>query len=422
MPIGYRERMTDGELPIRAGHPEDWDRVDEMLIRTFHGTPDAALHEIERGTFEPERALLADDGGDIVGQVAAFTRELTVPGAVLPAAHVTMVAVASTHRRRGLLTRMMHRQLREVREAGREPFAVLWASEGRIYPRFGYGRASQHLWLEIDTREALLRTDWQLPAAAAGRLRDGEPGALLKDMRSVYERLRPERVGWSSRNDAWWAYVLADTESQRHGYGARRAVVVDGPDGPAGYAIWRTKSGWDANGPKAEVDVNEIMALDPATYTTLWRFLLGIDLARVARYGTARTDEPLLHLMAETNRLGARLYDGLWVRLVDVEASLAARRYAAPVDVVFEVTDPLLPQNAGRWRLTGDRDGAACAPTDAPAELACDIRELGSAYLGGTSLAALAAAGRLRELRPGALLPASAAFGWHGAPGAIEVF
>jgi predicted acetyltransferase len=299
---------------------------------------------------------------------------------------------------------------------------VLWASEGRIYPRFGYGRASQQLWLEIDTREALLHTDWQQPAAAAGRLRDGEPGTLLKDMQTVYERLRPERIGWSSRNDAWWGYVLADTEARRHGFGARRAVVVDGPDGPTGYATWRTKSGWDASGPRAEVEVNEIMALDPASYTALWRFLLGIDLARVARYGMARTDEPLLHLISETNRLGPRLYDGLWVRLVDVEASLAARRYAAGVDVVFEVTDPLLPENAGRWRLTGDRDGAACAPTEAPADLACDIRELGSAYLGGTSLTALAAAGRLRELRPGALLPASAAFGWHRAPGAIEVF
>jgi predicted acetyltransferase len=414
--------MTERELPIRVGRPDDWDPVDAMLTRAFHGTLDGALREIERATWEPERALVADDGGDAVGHVSAFTKDMTVPGAVLPAAHVTMVAVAPTHRRRRLLTRMMHRQLREIRDAGREPFAVLWASEGRIYPRYGYGQASHQLWLDVDIRESALRFDWLQPAAAAGRLRDGEPGTLIKDMRTVYERIRPDRVGWSSRDDAWWQYRLADSESRRSGgWGAQRAVVAEGPGGPAGYATWRTKSGWSI-GPEAVVKIGEIVTDDPATYAALWQFLLGIDLARTVVYGYATVDEPLLHLVAEPNRLAGKLYSGLWVRLVDLGASLAARRYAGPVDVVLEVTDELLPENAGRWRLTGDRDGAACAPTDAPADLACDVRELGAAYLGGPSLAQLAAAGRVRELRSGALLPASAAFGWHRAPGGIEIF
>src|SRR6186713_1441720 len=118
MRIGYRERMTDGELPIRAGRDGDWGAVDALLTRSFHGTVDAEMHEIEAGTFEPERALLVEDGADLVGCAAAFTREMTVPGAILPAAHVTMVSVAPTHRRRRLLSRMMHRQLREVHDAG----------------------------------------------------------------------------------------------------------------------------------------------------------------------------------------------------------------------------------------------------------------------------------------------------------------
>lgn len=415
--------MTDGELPIRVGTPDDWPAVWELLATAFHHSkPDPEFFELERGIFEPARALIAEDDGEVVGHVGAFTRDMTVPGAVLPAAHVTMVSVAATHRRRGLLTRMMHRQLREVRQAGREPFAVLWASEGRIYPRFGYGLAAHHLGLEIDTRETAVRQDWQQPGPAAGRLRAAEPATVVKEMQTVYELLRPDRSGWISRDETWWRYVLADTESLRHGFGPRRAVLVEGPNGPTGYATWRTKSGWDASGPRAEVQVSELMAVDPASYTALWRFLLSIDLTRVARYDFAAVDEPLLSLVAEPGRLGARLGDALWVRIVDVESALAARRYATPVDVVFEVTDPLLPDNAGRWRLTGDGEGAACAPTGAPADLACDVRDLGSAYLGGQSLVSLAAAGRMRELRPGALLAASRAFGWHRAPAALEVF
>ena len=97
---------------------------------------------MEGSVVEAERSLVADDAGAVVGHAAAYTRELTVPGAVVPAAHVSQVGVAPTHRRRGLLTRMMHRQLREVAAAGREPIAVLWASETKIYPRFGYGPAA----------------------------------------------------------------------------------------------------------------------------------------------------------------------------------------------------------------------------------------------------------------------------------------
>ena len=116
------------------------------------------------------------------------------------------------------------------------------------------------------------------------------------------------------------------------------------------------------------------------------------------------------------------LSDALWIRIVDLPQALAARRYAAEVDVVLDVTDAQLPQNTGRWRLTGGPGGATCTRTEDDADLACTVLELGSAYLGATSLAALGAAGTVRELTPGALRRASTAFGWHRMPNPTEVF
>jgi len=104
-------------------------------------------------TWESERSLVAEDAGSIVGHTNALTRDLAVPGGVVPAAHVTGVGVAPTHRRRGLLRAMMQRQLGEVAEAGREPIAVLWASETTIYPRFGYGPAASVMGIHAMTRE-----------------------------------------------------------------------------------------------------------------------------------------------------------------------------------------------------------------------------------------------------------------------------
>ncbi|GAA4598841.1 putative acetyltransferase [Actinoplanes octamycinicus] len=406
----------DEAAGLRRGRPEDIAAICELLGLVFHEAFEGEAKAAEAEVYEPERSLLAEDDGVLAGHALAFGRELTVPGAVLPAAHISSVGVRPTHRRRGLLTTLMTRQLNDIAAAGREPIAVLWASETAIYPRFGYGLATYRLKLSIMNREVRLTA---APAEPAGRLRMGDPVALLSELSKLYDQVRTDRPGWSDRDDRWWRYVLIDPEDRRRGAGRRYAVVHDGPAGPTGYALWRVRHGWSDHGPDAEVQVDEVVAGDPPTYQALWRFLLSIDLSRRVSWRLAAVDEPLLHLVDEPRRLGGTVGDGLFVRLVDLPAALAGRRYLAPVDVVLEVTDPILAANAGRWRLTGGPDGATCARTADPADLACSVTDLGAAYLGGTSLAALAAAGRVRQLTGN---DPSAAFGWHRAPSATEVF
>jgi predicted acetyltransferase len=168
--------------------------------------------------------------------------------------------------------------------------------------------------------------------------------------------------------------------------------------------------------------VREVVAANPDAYRALWRLLLDVDLTRSVQFGFAAADEPLYHLVNEPRKLGARLLDGLWVRLVDLPAALAARRYVAPVDVVLEVTDPVLADNTGRWHLVGDAESASCTRTDRPADLALDVHALAGAYLGGAALASLGAAGRVTERAPGSLARASVGFGWYRSPSATEVF
>jgi predicted acetyltransferase len=398
---------------IRAGTAEDWPAVASLLREAFHDPYDEEVDRVERAVFEPDRSLVATDAGAVVGHAAAYTRDLTVPGAVLPAAHVSMVGVAPTHRRRGVLTALMGRQLAELPE----PVAVLCASEAGIYPRYGYGLATVRVGFTVETRRVRL-PELDRPS----RLRGVSPQDARDDLARVYESVRAARPGWSSRDDRWWAHVLADPAHRRTGATERRAILHEGGDGVDGYALWRTRGGWRETGPAGEVLIDEVVGADPTAHLALWRFLLALDLVSSARYRFGALDDPLLHLVGEPRRLAPTLADGLFLRIVDLPAGLSARRYAAPVDVVIEVTDPLLPRNAGRWRVTGDPDRATCTGVEAPADLACDIADLGAAYLGGTSLAALAAAGRVRQLRPDTLAQASTGFGWHRAPAGIEMF
>lgn len=405
---------ADG-FTLRAGTPEDHEEIYRVLQLAFNEDPDDAERDVERMVYEPERAIVVSSGSEIAGAAGAYTRELGIPGGVRPVAHVTMVGVGPTYRRRGILTRMMHHQLADIRARG-EAVAALWASEGRIYQRYGYGLAARRHSFDIE-RETKLREPPPL-----GGLRGAVPLEVVADLQKVYEQVRADRVGWSGREGIWWEHLLADIPKRRHSGSMLRAVLHDGPAGVDGYALWRVKGDWGPNGPQGTVMVREVVAANTDAYKSIWQYLLTVDLTRETSYWMGAVDEPLQYLVDEPRRLGSRLGDSLWVRLVNVPAALAARRYAAPVDVVIEVEDPLIPANSGAWHLIGDPGSATCRPATRPADLRCEIGALGAAYLGDASLATLAAAGRVQDLGSDRLASTATAFGWHRAPQAIEVF
>lgn len=397
---------------VRTGTPRDLDAITSLLVLAFHDSVDEdQWAESTRLVFEPSRSLVAVDGAEIVGHAGTFTRDLTVPGSVMPAAFVTMVGVAGTHRRKGIARQLLIRQLRDARSAG-DPVAVLWASEGRIYQRFGYGMGSRKLSLDIETREVRLRG----PDTVEGRIRAGFPQEMVADAARVYDAVVAQRPGYASRPGNWWDFLLADPPSRREGGGPKRIAVHEGPSGVDGYALFRVRSSWDAGGPNGQVMVQHVVAANPVAYREMWRWLMDIDLTRTVTLTYGSADEPLLDMVDEPRRLHASLADGLWLRVLDVPAALAGRRYAAQPDLVLEITDPLIAENNGRFLLDGG------ARTQRQPDLALDIATLGNLYLGGGSAGALADAGRITELRPGAVAEADAAFRWHRAPVGIEMF
>lgn len=405
---------NDRATELKVLRPDEWDGWWDHLVRAFGAGPTSTEErELDKSLTEFDRSLAAWDGDAVVGTAGAFSFRLTVPGgSLVPAAGVTMVSVAATHRRRGVLTSMMRRQLDDVRALG-EPVAVLTASEPAIYGRFGYAEATFQLHAEIDTSRVRLA----LPAGTDDvRLRYAEPADALASCEAVYAALVPLRPGMLARQPGWERAGLLDPESDREGASALQCVVAERDGEVTGYARFRTKLGWGPGGHDGTVTLEDLGALDPATDAALWRFLFGIDLMTTLTVRGRPVDDAWQYLVSDIRRCRTRLRDSCHVRLVDVGTALAARTYQAPVDVVFEVEDAFCPWNAGRWRLTGDAKGASCERTTDPADLSLSVRELGAAYLGGVTLLSLAAAGRVRELRQGALTEASVAFGSPVAP------
>jgi predicted acetyltransferase len=405
------------DITIEVGTEADWDPMVTCLSGSFNETWDEPSAAAEHLFFEPERALVARRDGEIVGTAAIITRRISVPGGLVPAGHVTLVGVHPTARRQRVLTRFMRRQFDDMRAAG-EPIAVLWASEGRIYQRFGYGLAARHAVLEADTRELRIKEP-----PTAGRIREAAPADARATMEKIFDQVYGQRPGYSERAPRHWDYRLVDHESWRMGMGPLKVLLHENPAGEVdGYALWRVHGNWTDGSPDGDTRALEVISTDPIAYAALWHFLLTVDLTRTARMRCAAIDEPLQYLVNEPRRLNLTLRDSLWLRIVDVPGALIARRYAGPVDVVIEVADPIIDANAGRWRLTAGRDSATCVPTTDPADLSCGIQALASAYLGDAPLTTLAAAGLVREETPGSLASATTAFGWHQLPSAIESF
>ncbi|MFJ8081142.1 GNAT family N-acetyltransferase [Streptomyces sp. NPDC096205] len=399
---------------IRELRPKDWGPWYDNLIRAFGAVPEPAEErELWDALTEPTRSLGVWDGTDCVGTAGAFSFRLTVPGgASVPTAGITMVSVAATHRRRGLLTAMMRRQLDDIRSWG-EPLAVLTASEPDIYGRFGYAAGTFGLSAEIDTRRVRLTVP---PGTDDVRLRYAAPAEVLDVCEAVYARRVPGRPGMLARQPGWERLGVLDPEESRDGGSPLQCVVAERGGEVTGYARFRTKLGWGPSGHDGTVTLVDLEGTDPATEAALWRFLFEIDLMTRLVVRGRPADEAWQFQVSDIRRCRLQLRDALYVRLVDVGAALAARTYQAPVDVVFEVEDAFCPWNTGRWRLSGDAKGAVCEPTTDAADLALTVRELGAAYLGGVSLTALGAAGRVRELREGALAEAAVGFGSPVAP------
>ncbi|CAL9364375.1 N-acetyltransferase Eis [Nocardiopsis dassonvillei] len=357
--------------------------------------------EREHPVNEPDRFVVAREGGRVVGTANSHPFSLSVPGGPRPAAGVTGVGVRPTHRRRGVLTALMRYQLADLRRRG-EHLAILWASEGGIYGRYGYGRALLQSTFSVSRARAALRPD--APRDASLTLELAEPADVLPDLDLLHRAAQAERPGGFPREGNWWKLRLWMLSRPRPDTSDLRAVLVrDARGRPVGAALHRVTTGYGEGGlPTGTVTVQEMNALTPAARTALYEYLLDTDLTVETEVVGLPEDDPLPALLADPAQAVRRGGGSLWLRLVDVPAALAERTYATPLDTVIEVADRHAPWNAGRWHLETDGEHTRVEAVDADPDLSLDVAHLGAAHLGRGPVTTHVDAGTAAEHTPGA--------------------
>ena len=400
-------------IEIRTCKDEEFAAGISPIWQYFSEEPSEELISNFRRMLSADRINAAFDGEEVVGSASSYPFQMTIPGGPVATAGVTLVGVSPTHRRRGILSKLMKQLLDGARDRG-ESVAALWVAEETIYGRFGCGMTSINCEIRIDRAHTRFRKHWERLEA-----RQVCAEEALETLPGVYEQVAPNTPGMISRtHESWELRQLDDRPSDRHGAGPLIRVLFEREGKPAGYALYRHRTDFVEGRSNSTLEIREAIGADIAATAAVWRYLFDIDLMAQIHVEYMPIDHPLFFLLAEPRRLRLRAQDGIWLRLVDVESALRARSFASSEQLVLEVADSFCPWNEGCYRI----EEGEISRAGGEAALRLDVRELASVFMGGFSFAQLAAAGLVEELRPGGIACADRLFISSPAPWCPEMF
>jgi predicted acetyltransferase len=359
-----------------------------MRLALLHPTVgDEEWEKWKSGWEEDHLAITAWDGDRCVGHAGAFHFDTLVPGGRwLPTAGITRVGVLPTHTRRGLLTSMMRRLLDDERADGKV-FSSLRASEAVIYGRFGFGLAGKAISVVIDPRRIP-----SVAGAADGTFRLLKPEEAMDVVPPLYARMS-HRAGAVTRTPTMWRRELEAVVDRSKAQTIAVHTSTDGVDD--GYCYYQLN--WKDDFPGESYGVCELFdlfATSPAAELALWNYMVNLSLVRSIRVDNRPVDDLVELSIADPRAYEVKArWDEQWVRLLDVEACLAARCYGQSGEAVtIAVDDPWYPDNTATFRVSS----SGVERTDADAELHAPIASLSATYMGTTTWRDLVAVGRVR--------------------------
>jgi predicted acetyltransferase len=369
------------DVHVRVATDDDWAAMLQVDGRTFGQEFSSERADEARRLIDLSRFRLAVDGSVVVGIAGSYALDVSLPGGIAaPMGGVTWVAVAGTHRRQGVLGRLMQAVHDDIDARG-EPVASLYASQSGIYERFGYGMATQIRQVKIEARDAVLLPRFQ-PSPGAVRFVSGDEARPV--LNALWERWWRHRAGEVRRSD-----VHRDLLFDRRAAGDGRATCAYHLVHDDGYATYRLTPDWGDGFPQHQMSLEEIVTLTSDAHAALWHTLLSIDLVASITSRQVAVDDPLPYLLADPRALRTvNLVDGVWVSVRDVAVAFGARTYAADDRLVVEA-------DGRRWSIEGGPDGGSARAVRTRPDLVTDRASLGALLYGGVRASALVAGRRM---------------------------
>jgi len=344
-----------------------------MLSQSFHFPDDEAKKFV---TNAGRQVRVVKDGDEMVAGLVVHDFTQHFCGRGIPMGGIAAVGVAPHARARGVARLLMSETIRELRERG-VPISTLYASTQHLYRAVGYEQAGSFFRYEAPTR-SVPRFRIELEAHPFD-LADTEL------MKSIVARA-PKPNGWVDRDDLQWG-SLAEPWGEDRVF----AYVVGPRNDPEGYVFIIQSKGEDG----FVVHAKDFVALTRAARERIWTLISDHrSLGRTCRFDGGATEPNLLLFPEQEYRVHEM--DRWMLRITDVPAALASRGYPAHVDgeVHLEVTDDVVPENAGRFvlRISG---GEGTVEPGGEGNLKLHVRTLAPLFTGLYPASTLQALGRL---------------------------
>ena len=388
------------KIEYRKYTRDEFASVMKTSARAFHEYRSEIDIEARINLFDPDRSFVAHDGKFMVGTTRSYALDMFIPGGICPIAAVAGVTVQPTHRRKGINSKMMKLQLKDI-HGRNEPLAVLQATESLIYGRYGYGMASFEHNLEIEKVHSAYGES-HIPEGQMYYCEEDEARLIFP---GIFDRATNNRVGMVTRNQEWWNLRFLGpflTGFGHNGDGRTRYARYECNGANEGYVRYKVEG--------KVLYVIELISVTQDAYKSLWRFCLDMDLIDVIKADHRAVDEELKWIIADPRRLIEHTSDRSWVRLVDVKDALGRRKYSTDDSIIFAVEDSFLPWNNVTLQLSSSEGETACESTNKSPDIALGVSELGAVYLGGVNFSTLVHAGRVQELTNGAIERANLMF------------
>lgn len=353
-----------------------------------------------------------------VATYGTMVNSLNVGGGRFLDAHlVTAVTVRPTHRRRGLLRRMITADLQAAVDRG-YAIAALTASEATIYGRFGFGTATHTTSVEVDVRERFAVT-----SPPYGRMEVVEPDAAVGITQEVFAGFHARSLGSIGRQFAYArrSAGLWGEERPQPDKALRTAVHYDDDGRPDAFVSY-SFAGWEKT--PYTMRVKDLVAVSDAAYLELWRYLGSLDLIERVTFGMAPVEDALPWALADRRCRELKSdEDVLWLRILDPLAALGQRHYEHDGALSLSIADTL-GHAAGAFQITVENGTGSVRQLDDGTEtdISLDVAALGSLYLGGVDARILAGAGHLVERSQGGVERAARLFTVSRAPYCITHF
>lgn len=380
-------------LPLDTADDDPrWREYYDLARRSLLGPPssDEQLHlwrELRRA--DNARMATVTRNGRIAALVTTASSTYNAGAAHVPMCMVNTVVCDSGHRRRGLTTALLTRELAAARTTA--PLAVLYASEATIYERFGFGPASREQKLTVDTQRFSYRATTPVAPGATEWIAATELEGILPDFTERFMRTRRGAIA-PQPSDAqhligrWNPFEMSRTP-------AHNVVIHRDTNGSVdGFAAF-VHRGWDHR--PLSADVQFITALDAPIELALWQALASMDLIAELHY--KNRENPLLRLAVTDERAvqATAPRDQLWLRILDLPTAIAARAFDTDGELVIGIEDAQ-GWIAGNWRLVVREGCGEVTPTDAEADVTLTAATLSRLWEGAEDARDLARVGLVR--------------------------